>query len=142
MADDLDLVDGLARYLAARGLVTYDPTGAAGDTFAEHMPPAPDGVVVLTLYGGPEPDSRIPVDEPSLQVRVRGTADPRVSRRRSYAIYSALHGLTRTALPDGTWLVLCVAQAPPASMGVDANGRHEHVTNYRLTVGAPTDHRP
>ncbi|GCD94075.1 minor capsid protein [Embleya hyalina] len=139
---DLDLIDGLARLLAARGLVTYDPTGASGDVFAEHMPAGPDSVVVLALYGGPEPDSRIPVDEPSLQVRVRGTADPRTSRRRSYAIYSALHGLTRTALPDGTWLVLCVAQAPPASMGVDANGQHEHTTNYRLTVGAPTTHRP
>ncbi|WP_406298061.1 minor capsid protein [Embleya sp. NBC_00888] len=142
MADELDLVDGIARYLAARDLGTYDPTGADGDTFAEHMPATPDAAVVLTLYGGPEPDSRVPVDEPSLQVRVRGGPDPRVSRRRSYAIYSALHGLTRTALPDGTWLVLCVAQAPPASMGVDANGRHEHVVNYRLTVGAPTVNRP
>lgn len=142
MADELDLVDGVARYLAARDLVDYDPTGAAGDTFAEHMPGTPDVAVALTLYGGAEPDSRVPVDEPSLQVRVRGTADPRISRRRSYRIYSALHGLARVELPDGTWLVLCIGQAPPQSMGVDANGRHEHTTNYRLTVGAPTVNRP
>nr|WP_202512661.1 minor capsid protein [Streptomyces sp. SID3343] len=136
------MIDGIARYLAGLDLLDYDTDGASGDTFAEFLPPSPGEAVALTLYGGAEPDSRVPIDEPSLQVRVRGTADPRVSRRRSYRIYSALHGLTRIALPDGTWLVLCIGQAPPQAIGVDANGRHEHVTNYRLTVGAPTMHRP
>lgn len=136
-----DLLDGIARHLAARSLVTYDPAGVAGDCFIETMPPGPAAAVGLWLYGGPEPDARVPVDEPSLQVRVRGGADPRLSRARARSIFDALHGLTRTALPDGTWLVLCVGSLP-SPIGKDANGRHEHTVNFRLTVGAPTAHRP
>ncbi|WP_261958353.1 hypothetical protein [Streptomyces nigrescens] len=36
-------------------------------------------------------------------MRVRGAADPRVSRRRAEALYGALHGLAGLELPDGTW---------------------------------------
>lgn len=44
-----DLLDGLARYLDAAGLLTYDPDGVEGDTFIETMPPAPDEAVALAL---------------------------------------------------------------------------------------------
>jgi hypothetical protein len=138
---DLDPLDGIARLLAARGLATYDPDGVTGDLFVETMPPAPDAAVGLWLYDGEAPDPLNAYDRPRLQVRVRGGPDPRASRRRCWAIYSALHGLAGTALPDGTWLVLCVARATPAPMGPDSNGRHEHVVNFDLDVSAPTDHR-
>jgi len=98
---------------------------------------------VLTLYGGPEPDSKLPYDEPSLQLRVRGGPDPRPSRARAEAIRSELHGLGPVTLPDGTLLLSCIAeQAAPASMGVDQSGRHEHVVNFRLEVLSRTTHRP
>ncbi|WP_399088024.1 minor capsid protein [Streptomyces sp. BBFR2] len=137
-----DPLDGLARYLDGLKLVDYDPAGISGDTFAETLPPGPDEAVGLWLYGGAEQDARNGYDERSLQVRVRGTADPRVSRRRAEALYSALHGLAGIALPDGTWLVLCVAQQSPAPLGTDERGRHEHVVNLRLDVANPTTHRP
>ncbi|MFE9645318.1 minor capsid protein [Streptomyces sp. NPDC006365] len=137
-----DLLDGLARHLQERGLVTYKAAGAGGDCFVESMPSSPDVVVVLTLYGGPEPDSKLGYDEPSLQVRVRGTKDPRVSRNRCKAIYDELEGLCDTTLPDGTVLISCFANQPgPASIGIDQLGRHEHVTNYRLEVRSVTKHR-
>ncbi|MFF5495766.1 minor capsid protein [Streptomyces aquilus] len=138
---DLDPLDGIARLLAARGLVTYDPTGTTGDLFVEIMPPAPDAAVALWLYDGEAPDTRNAYDTPRLQVRVRGGPDPRVSRRRCWAIYSALHGLAGVALDDGTWLVLAAARGTPAPMGPDSSGRHEHVVNFDLDVSAPTDHR-
>ncbi|MCX5446005.1 minor capsid protein [Streptomyces nigrescens] len=141
MAEPLDYLDALARYLDERSLLTYDPTGVCGDTFVETLPPAPDEAVCLSLYGAGAVDARNGWDERSLQVRVRGTADPRPSRRRAEALYSALHGLARCELPGGIWLVLAVAVATPAPMGSDANGRHEHVTNYRLTIEAPTSYR-
>ncbi|SDT69783.1 hypothetical protein SAMN05216371_3855 [Streptomyces sp. TLI_053] len=131
-----DLLDSLARYLQAAGLLTYDPTGIKGDTFIELMPPAPDRAVQLSLYGASTPDPLNPWDERSLQVRVRGTADPRVSRARAETIFSTLHGLAGVELPGRLWLVLCIAQQTPAPLGVDAAGRHEHTTNFRLDVEA------
>ncbi|MFI2037607.1 minor capsid protein [Streptomyces bottropensis] len=138
---DLDPLDGVAQLLAARDLVTYDPTGTTGDLFVEVMPPAPDAAVALWLYDGEAPDTRNAYDTPRLQVRVRGGPDPRVSRRRCWAIYSALHGLAGVTLADGTWLVLAAARGTPAPMGPDSSGRHEHVVNFDLDVSAPTDHR-
>lgn len=144
MADDPDLLDGLARYLQERGLVTYDPTGAAGDCFIETMPSGPNEAVALTIYDDRvESDSLLPYDEPKVQVRVRGTTDPRDSRRRCAAIRSHLHGLGPVVLPDGTNLILSVAiQAAAASIGVDSNGLHEHVCNFRMEIRQPTVHRP
>ncbi|MEV7413567.1 minor capsid protein [Streptomyces althioticus] len=132
-----DLADGLARYLAARGLLTYDPTGTRGDTFIGTMPPAPDEAVALTLYGDGTTTDRDGADLDRLQIRVRGTADPRKSYDRCLALRDALHGLAGVELPDGTWLVLATAPRP-SPMGTDANGRHEHVTNAALDIAAPT----
>ncbi|MFE1773759.1 minor capsid protein [Streptomyces sp. NPDC059008] len=141
MGEPLDYADALARYLHELGLLTYDPHGVFGDCFVESMPPAPDQAVCLSLYGAGATDARNGWDERQLQVRVRGTADPRVSRRRCEALYSALHGLAGVALPGDVWLVLAAANAAPASMGADERGRHEHVVNLRLDIEAPTTHR-
>ncbi|MET9954210.1 minor capsid protein [Streptomyces sp. NPDC006339] len=144
MAAEPELLDGLARYLEERGLVTYDESGVTGDCFIETMPSGPDEAVALSIYDDrTESDSLLPYDEPRVQVRVRGTTDPRVSRRRCAAIRSHLHGLGPVVLPDGTNLILSVAiQAAPGSLGVDASGRHEHVVNFRMEIRQPTMHRP
>ncbi|MGY4990903.1 minor capsid protein [Streptomyces nigrescens] len=136
-----DLLDGIAHLLAEQQLATYDPKGVTGDLFIESMPPAPDCAVGLWLYGGEAPDARNAYDRPRLQVRVRGGPDPRTSRARCWAIYSALHGLAGAGLADGTWLVLAAARSTPAPMGPDSTGRHEHVVNFDLDVSAPTSHR-
>lgn len=60
-----DLLDGIARYLHGRGLLTYDPAGLAGDTFVETMPPAPDQAVALALYDGAPPQARDDADTPA-----------------------------------------------------------------------------
>lgn len=143
MADEPELLDSIARHLAAQGLVVYDATGAGGDLFIESMPSAPGVAVVLTVYDdGREPDSRLGYDEPRMQVRVRGDADPRTSRRMCAAIRAELHGLGPITLPGGIELILSVClQSAPASMGVDSNGRHEHVCNFRLEHRSITTHR-
>jgi hypothetical protein len=137
-----DLLDGIAQHLAQRGLVTYTPNDTGGDCYLESMPSRPDTVVVITGYGGGESDSRLGYDEPHVQVRVRGTTNPGNSRQRCAAIRNELHGLGPVTLPDGTQLILSVAlQAAPASIGVDDNGRHEHVTNFRMEIRSVTTHR-
>lgn len=133
-----DVLDGLARYLDGLGLLDYDQTGTTGDTFIETMPPAPDQTVSLTLYDGAPPEARDDADTPRLQIRVRGTPDPRVSRARAEALYRALHGLAGIELPGGMWLTLAAARGTPAPMGLDSNGRHEHVVNVALDVSDPT----
>ncbi|MET9510757.1 minor capsid protein [Streptomyces flavidovirens] len=137
-----DLLDGLARHLEGLGLLSYDETGITGDTFMESMPSRPDSVVVLTIYGGAEADSKLGYDEPNVQLRVRGGPDPRTSRQRAKAIRDELHGLGPITLPDGTLLLSCIAiQAAPALLQRDDNGRHEHVVNFRTEIRSVTTHR-
>ncbi|MEU4947728.1 minor capsid protein [Streptomyces lavendulae] len=136
-----DLLDGLARRLAARGLVSYDPTGRTGSLYIESLPSTPDECVVLGVYDdGSVQDSRIGYDTVAVQVRVRGTTDPRVSRARAHAIRSELHGLGPVVLPDGTDLLLSVARNV-AGLGTDENRRHEHVFNALMQVRSVTAHR-
>ncbi|MFG2617813.1 minor capsid protein [Streptomyces sp. NPDC048507] len=136
-----DLLDGLARHLAARGLVSYDPAGRSGNVFIESLPSTPDVCVVLGVYDdGSVQDSRIGYDTVAVQVRVRGTTDPRVSRARAHAIRSELHGLGPVVLPDGTELLLSVARNV-AGIGVDDNRRHEHLFNALMQVRSVTAHR-
>ena len=137
-----DLLDGLARYLHDLGLVEYDATGVTGNLFIEVMPATPDRVVVLGLYGGPQPDSRLPYDPPNLQVRTRGTIDPRTSRTLALDLYDALQGLGPIQLPDGTELLSCNAIQTVSLMGQDAQYRAQHVVNFNLEIEAPTAHRP
>jgi hypothetical protein len=137
-----DLLDGVARHLMSRGLLTYDPTGRSGDTFIESLPSTPDVCVVLTIYDdGTETDSQIGHDDVPVQVRVRGTTDPRPSRQLAQSIRDELLGLSETLLPDGTYLLLGLGNAAVASMGTDENRRHEHVANLVLRVRSATPHR-
>lgn len=140
--DETDLLEGLALYLHEHDLVTYVADGTGGDLFMEAMPSTPDTCVVLTCYGGPEPDSLLPYDQPRVQVRVRGTTDPRVSRRRAKAIRSHLHGLGPVILPDGTNVISGLAlQAAPESLGADGNRRFEHVVNFEFEIRETSVHR-
>jgi hypothetical protein len=137
-----DLHDGIARYLAGLGLVTYDGT-AAGDVFFDLMPPSPDVAVCLTTYGGAPLDSKLPYDTPSLQVRVRASATARAQARvRAWALYDALHGLGPITLEDGTRLLSCIAKQTPGSMGQDDLGRPEYAFNCDNELYAPSAHRP
>jgi hypothetical protein len=138
-----DLLDGLARYLAARGLITYDPATGLGDVFFDVMPDSPDAAVALTATGGGEIDSKLPYDSPSVQVRARGPATDRsVARARAWALYGELHGLGPLDLPDGTRLLSCIAAQTPTSMGQDTTGRLDYVFNVGCETYAPSVHRP
>lgn len=134
------LPEGIARYLAAEGIVTWDATGPDGNVHLERMPDddVVDGVrVAVYQYGGPEADTLHGYDEPGLQVKVRGDGDPRTSRRVAQQIYDALHGLSDETLPDddATVLLACIGvQSGPVSIGTDERGRHEHVVNFRTEI--------
>lgn len=126
---------GIARHLAAEGLVDYSTVGGDNDVFIDTMPQTPDEAVAITGYGGPEAHGRLGYDLPRIQIRVRGGPDPRTSLDRCQNIYDKLHGLSHTTLPDGTYLVDCIGiQSSPQSMGMDGNNRHEHAINYQCEI--------
>src|SRR5690606_14930014 len=99
------MLEGIARYLDDKGIVTFDPNGISGDIFMETMPPQPRDAVALMSTGGDEPLVRHPFDTRKFQVLVRGGADPRPPLARAEAIYDALQGLAGVTLPDGTYVV-------------------------------------
>lgn len=138
----MSLVDEFARMIAARGLGDYRADGSAGgDVYLTRMPPAPDAVLVVGRYGGPESDARLGYDEPGLQVRARGAADADITlvEDRAQAVYDALHGLSSMRLPLGTWLVSLVGvNGGPVYIGQDANRRDEYVVNFRAHLRRQT----
>lgn len=132
----MNLLEALARHLDALGLVTWDLPGT--DVFLEHLPSSPDEVVVVAGYGGMDSNAGQPWDHPRVQIRARGTADPRVSRDRLQGIYDALHGLSHTTLPGDVELIDCIGlQSSPQYLERDQNGRHQHVLNFELDVTNP-----
>ncbi|MFI8850753.1 minor capsid protein [Streptomyces sp. NPDC053499] len=136
----MSVVHGLALLLESLGLLSYDETGTSGDTFVGTMPPTPPEAVSLTAYDAGPQNAAIAYDAVSVQVRVRGTTDPRVSYDRAYDVYDAVNGLSDTTLPDGTPVIICTATTP-APLGPDSNGRHEHVVRVSVEYDAPTTHR-
>lgn len=137
----MNLAEAFAVYLDTLGLVTFDATGNTGDTYVYAMPDTTGQAVVISTYAGAPPDVKHPYDRPGLQVRVRGTEDPRVAETRAWAIYNALHDLYGLTLPGGTWLMRCTAQGTPSPMGQDQNHRWEFVTNFQTEIHHVTANR-
>jgi len=137
------MLEGIALYLHAEGIVKFDPSGVSGDMFVEHLPDQPRDAVALMSTGGPEEPSVLhPFDTRTFQVLVRGGADPRPPKARAWAIYGALQGLSNTELPDGTWVVgIGAIQAGPIRLGPDENNRHMFSLNFWARVRAVTDYR-
>lgn len=139
-------VTGLAMAIgAASGGVeglSWQETGG-GNVFEEHMPQEPDVAVSLASAGGPEPDSLHPYHQASVQVTVRGDDDPQTAKDLWQAVFDYLHGKRNAELPDGTYLVWCLAaQGEPIRIGADDNGRHRFTMNLRCEVRRPSTHRP
>lgn len=117
------------------------PPGTVG-VYVEHLPADPDVAVAVLTADGIESDSLLPWDQPTLQVRVRGDRDVRTSQQIAQAIYSTLHGLHDTELPDGTWLGLAVCSGSgPTPSAPDDEGRWQWVVGVDAEVYAPTAHR-
>lgn len=140
----VNLLVGLARYLDEKGIVVWK-IGAGGTIFLEDLPQAEDSPAVMVgIYstGGPEADSLLGYDAPNVQLIVRGTLDARSALSKWDAIYNELHGLRNIILPDGTYLVYCLAvQSAPVRMGPDQNGRHRFSLNLRTEIRNVTTFR-
>lgn len=113
---------------------SFDTTGVTGNVFISVMPASPDTCVMVSEYGGVA-DDKNPFSDINVQVRVRGTKDPRVSYNIAKEIFDELLGLTNTTLiSSGSRVIKVIAQNTPIDIGRDDNGRHEWTVNFQIEV--------
>lgn len=137
-----DLMAGLAGFLAAQGVGTWRATGAyvapEVPIVLDVVPATPDQVIVLTPYSATD-SPEMSDSELSLQIRVRGTKDPRTAYDLDDRAFEAMQNLPRTVL--GGITVVGAWRTSGGYLGVDGNARHERSSNYRLLVHRPSPHR-
>lgn len=126
----------IAAYLgsAVEGLA-YSETSDEGNVFVDYLPSQPDRVVCVYTRTGPEASSKLPYDPAEFQVVVRSEAGGVWATDMGDLIYKALHSLRYVTLPDGTFLVYCLARhSSPFRLDDDMNGRPRYSVDYRTEV--------
>lgn len=139
-----DFLTGLAQYLADSQVGVWRPTGppygpAETGIVIAAMPPAPDRVVCLTDYPVEDHISEADVTV-GVQIRTRGTTDPRDVADLADAIYDLLHGATGMVL--GGVSVVQVYRQSYTRLGRDEADRFERSDNYYVDAMRPTAYRP
>ena len=138
----MNLAEQLAVLLDSLGIVDYQPTASGGDCFVDRIPDQPDRLIAIFNTAGPPGDIKDAYSSPGAQLRCRAAGtDRRTAKTLADSVWSALHGLGDTTLPDGTWLVSCQADSTPAPIGLDDSGRHEFTVNVVCEVQLLTAHR-
>ncbi|KAB7834065.1 minor capsid protein [Streptomyces mobaraensis] len=133
MSYTVDLLDGLARMLAAAGAGHYQPNGVyAGSETAitiAALPPAPDRCICLSAY--PVADSPVLTDVTTgVQVRTRAGADPREADALDDQVLDVLHGAGPLLL--GAVRVQLITRTAGAPIGADSSGRMERASTYHV----------
>lgn len=137
------LITGLAELLAAGGVGVWRPTGPAY-TDAEigilmrAIPQQPDRVITLAPYPVASPVGLADYVQ-GVQVRCRGTTDPRVCEDLGDAVFDLLDSASRLTL--GGVSVVQIYRQSHTSLGQDGNGRWESSSNYYVEAMRATTNR-
>lgn len=140
------LLVGLAEHLAANSIGVWRPAGAytAAETgiLIRAVPAAPDRIITLATY----PLSSTPAVQDVLtgvQVRMRGTTDPRVVDDLADSVFDLLDssGSQTWGAGDGEVSIVDVTRQSAVSLGQDGNGRWEASHNYYVTAMRRTTNR-
>lgn len=135
------LLTGLAEHLAAAGVGVWRPAGAytAGEVgiTIRSVPQSPDQVLTLAAYPIGSTLPGLADHRTAIQIRIRGTTDPRVCDDLADAVYELLDGASRLAW--GGIAVVQVWRQSYTSLGDDTNGRWERSENYYLDTMRPTN---
>jgi len=139
-----DLLTAFAELLHAEGVGVWRPAGppyTASETAIVfgRLPTQPDRAITLTAYGVDQgADDPINTDgTQGVQLRMRGTTDPRVVDDIADRAFNTLQGSALLAVG-----VLQITRRINAPMGSDGTGRWERADSYHLLVHRPTQHRP
>lgn len=139
------LVEGIAEYLAGLGAGVWSPNGVYDSTdtgiLYRAVPQSPDRIITLAPYPTGRDDPELIEVSVGLQVRTRGTTDPRDVDRIADRVYDGLHGATALTLA-GDLQVMQIYRQSYTSMGQDQTGRWERSDNYYIDAMRPSLHRP
>lgn len=143
MSPTTDLLDGLAADLDDAGIATYDPGGPYTDgdppvVTIGGTPPHPDRAAALMAYPVDD-DYKLSDSVVAVQVRTRGTIDPRTVERLADDVFDRWHGVMATDY-GGVYVVAMWRQSG-AQLGRDDSGRWERSDNYYLTIHRSSTHR-
>lgn len=145
------LLTGLAEHLAAAGIADWDPNGTYPAApprpviVFRALPDKPDRVIALAMYGDVDLDDAGLNDVvAAVQVRTRGTTDPRDADDIADAVWELLHGAEMLRLGTGpdTVATTLIRRRSSALLGQDAAGRWERTDNYYVAAARPNAHRP
>jgi hypothetical protein len=101
------------------------------------MPPIPNRVISLSPFGADSDQPEITLGRQQIQVRGRGTSDPRDVDDLLDAAFTVLHGATN--LTFGSVHVVQILRINTIPMGMDEQARRWHrADNYALDVDYPT----
>lgn len=138
-----DFLEGFAQVLETAGVADWDvEADYTADQVGIYLVGIPDGapsglalahyVVDDTLHGH---------GVQGLQVRCRGTEDPRVAADLADAVFDALHGLTDAQLPGAAGITVAKAwRQSHAPIGTDSAGRWETSSNFYALTDRPQQH--
>ncbi|MBG0560726.1 minor capsid protein [Actinoplanes aureus] len=136
------LLVGCAEHLHSAGVGVWRTSGiyTAGETaiVIRAIPPSPDQLITLASYPVASAPGLADVTE-GLQIRVRGTKDPRVASDIGDAIFDLLdsaEGLRWGGIP-----IVQVWRQSYAPLGTDSSGRWEISHNYYVEAMRPTPNR-
>lgn len=136
------LIAGAAQHLDDLGIGVYRASGAyTADEIGIYqrlIPPTPDRVITLATYVVPSPQGMADFTT-GLQVRIRGTVDPRVCDDLGDAIFDAwdsAYGLRWSEIP-----IVQIYRQSAGSLGQDGNDRWEASHNYYVEAMRPTTYR-
>jgi hypothetical protein len=140
-----------AQHLEDAGVGTWSPDGAYVKTdtgiFLKAIPGTTnvgDQAYCLASYAvtdeATDPDDHGLDVVAGLQVRSRGTKDPRVSDDMDDAVFDVLHGARSLLLGAAPTVipVQVIWRTSRAELGQDATGRWEITSNYYLQLTRPT----
>lgn len=138
------LLTGLAEHLAAAGIGVWRPDGPpyTADEIGivtRAIPTSPDRIITLAPYAVGTALPGMADHTQGVQVRCRGTQDPRVVEDIADAVFDRLDGVTRLTL--GGIPVVQIYRQSYTSLGQDQNGRWESSSNYYVEAMRPTSNR-
>jgi hypothetical protein len=122
----MSLVSEIAQHIHNQGLGTLST-----DLFYGYVPAEPDACIAVLDTGGMEPDTELPISNPTFQVLVRSTSYS-LGRSKLDQIRDVLHKVQNEQLVgDGEYYYFIFALSEGGHIGRDENARDMFSINFR-----------
>jgi hypothetical protein len=125
----MTLVEEVARHLHNQGIGSFST-----NLFYGYLPSEPNVCIAVLDTGGSEPDTELPISNPTFQVLVR-SATYSTGRVTLDSVKNALHQVTNQSLINGgKYFYFIFAISEGGHIGRDENARDMFSINFRCKV--------